>query len=83
MKRINSINLQLSSAGRLVNKFSDVFEGLGCISRVVHHIKLDPNATPVVHPPRRILVAMREKVRIELCRLEREGVISKVQEPTT
>ena len=31
-----------------------------------HKIHIDPNVTPVVHPPRRIPISMRDKVRNEL-----------------
>jgi len=34
----------------LLDKYSDVFEGLGCITDVVYHIKIDPSCQTVVHP---------------------------------
>ena len=35
----------------LESEYADVFEGLGEIKGVQHKIQIDPNATPVVHPP--------------------------------
>ena len=35
----------------LGSEYADVFEGLGEIKGVQHKIQIDPNATPVVHPP--------------------------------
>ena len=42
-----------------------MFESLGEIKGVQHKIQIDPmaNATPVVHPPRRGPVALREPLR--------------------
>jgi len=37
---------------------------------------------PVVHPPRRVPFALREKLRSELDRMEQSDVITKVSTPT-
>lgn len=44
--------------------YSDVFEGLGCLPGK-HNIKVDPNVHPVVNPPKRIPLAIRDKVKSE------------------
>ena len=66
----------------LESEYADVFEGLGEIKGVQHKIQIDPNATPVVHPPRRVPVALREPLKEELQRMEKLGVIKKCTEPT-
>ena len=66
----------------LESENADVFEGLGEIKGVQHKIQIDPNATPVVHPPRRVPVALREPLKEELQRMEKLGVIKKCTEPT-
>ena len=66
----------------LESEYADVFEGLGEISGVQRKIKIDPNATPVIQPPRRVPVALREPVKEELQRMETLGVIIKAAEPT-
>ena len=50
----------------LESEYAVVFEGLGEIRGVQHKIKIDPNATPVIHPPRRVPVALREPLKDEL-----------------
>ncbi|XP_053395631.1 uncharacterized protein LOC128555874 [Mercenaria mercenaria] len=45
-------------------------------------IYLKHDAKPVVHPPRRIPVALRDKCKKELDKMEKLGVITKVSEPT-
>ena len=45
-------------------------------------IHLDPSVTPVVNPPRRIPVALRDKVKQELDRMLQNDIIAKVTEPT-
>ena len=59
----------------------DVFDGLGCLEGV-HHIHVKGDAEPVIHPPRKVPVALREKVKAEIDRMEQLGVIVKQNEPT-
>ena len=63
-------------------KYADTFTGLGCISNVTHRIKIDPACKPVVHPPCKIPVTIRSKVKEELQRMERLNVIERIHEPT-
>ena len=64
-----------------MEEFKDVFSGLGMFEGE-YHIHVDPNYQPVVHPPRRIPVAIKNKVKSELDRMEKLNVIAKVTEPT-
>lgn len=66
----------------LESENADVFEGLGEITGVQHKIQIDPNATPIVHPPRQVPVALHEPLKEELQRMEKLGVIKKCTEPT-
>ena len=77
IKRIYSLEEESLEA-----EYADVFEGLGEINGVQHEIQIDPNATPVVHPPRRVPVAFREPLKEELNRMENLGVIKECTEPT-
>ena len=47
-----------------------------------YHIVLSENAQPVIHAPRRCPVHLREELKEELESMEKEGVITKVAEPT-
>ena len=61
--------------------YPTLFKGLG-IMEPEHHIKLNVNITPVVHPPRKIPVGLRDQLKKELDSMEETGVIRKVDEPT-
>ncbi len=65
----------------VLEEFADVFKGIGLFPGECT-IHLDPHATPVVHPPRRIPLALRSRLKEELESMERQGVIVKVTEPT-
>ena len=43
---------------------------------------MEENAEPVVHPPRKVPIALKEKLKQELQRLQDLGIIKKVTEPT-
>lgn len=64
----------------IVRHYKDVFEGLGHIgdSKIV----LKPDAKPVQHTPRRVPIAIKDKVKDKLDELENKGIIAKVTEPT-
>ena len=67
IQRIEAIDTQIPES---LSKYSDVFEGLGCITDVIYHIELNPGSKPVVHPPRRVPVTLRPKVLEELKHME-------------
>ena len=62
-------------------KYADCFEGLGRISKP-YHIKIDKDAEPVIHPPRKIPTALIDRVKDELDDMESKRVIKKVKETT-
>ena len=74
------IKLILSVNGIPVG-YEDLFQGLGSFPGV-HKIHLKPDATPIIHPPRKIPAALREKLARELQRMEELGVITKVSKPS-
>ena len=66
----------------ITSAYPKVFNGLG-ILQGDFHIHLKPDATPfALHTPRNVPLPMRPKVKAELERMERLGVISKMDEPT-
>ena len=72
----------LSSKTVVVSKFPHLFTGLGCM-KGAYHIDLRPDATPfALTVPRRVAIPLMEKVKTELQRMEKMGVISRVSEPT-
>ena len=64
-----------------ISEFESCFGELGTLPKV-HKIVVDPSIPPVVHPPRRVPIAIQLKLKEELDRMESLGVISKVTEPT-
>uniref|UniRef100_A0A3P9LFC2 ribonuclease H n=1 Tax=Oryzias latipes TaxID=8090 RepID=A0A3P9LFC2_ORYLA len=65
----------------ILKDYNDLFDGLGCLPGQ-HHIQIDPSVSPVVHAPRRIPVALRDRVVKELQRMENMGVIIRQTEAT-
>lgn len=78
VKRVRSV---VATQG-LLEKYSDVFEGLGTIKGVVYDMKMKPDAKPVVNPPRRVPYALRNRLKESLDNLVKDDVIETVTEPT-
>ena len=65
----------------LLEEFKDVFEGLGDLPGE-YHIATDDTVRPVVHPPCRVPVALREQIKSKLDEMVDSDVIAPVNEPT-
>ena len=70
------------TAQQLTNEFEDVFDGVGKLAGK-YKIELDDTVPPVVHPPRRIPLAMKEKLKEELDKMVEEEIIAPVDTPTS
>ena len=81
LTRVNAVKQQDTDDIMSDPEYASLFSGLGCLPGT-HQIKVDASATPVVHPPRRVPVALREKVKAELDRMEELNVVVKQTEPT-
>ena len=64
----------------LMKTYADVFTGIGEYERQ-YHIRLQPNASPVIQPVRTFSYAKEEKLRETLERLERKRIIASVDKP--
>ena len=64
----------------MLTESKDVFEGLGSFPGE-HKIQLQPEVNPLIHPPRKVPIALRDKLEKELERMESLEVIAKVTEP--
>ena len=80
LKKIDSLTARLSSKEAILCDYKDVFEGLGCMPQE-YHIETQQDATPVVHPPRKVPFSLHGKLKETLDRLEKSGVISRVDQP--
>ena len=66
----------------ILSEYADLFEGLGLLEGDVH-LEVDPSVPPVQMPLRRLPIGVRDKVAVELRRLEENGIIAPVTEPTS
>ena len=69
------------SKNDIMQKYKDVFDGIGEMEGVLH-LETDPAVKPVISPPRRVAVALKEPFKKKLQHLTSQGMISKVEEPT-
>ena len=65
----------------VLSEFTDVFSGIGCLDGN-YSIRVDESFSPVVHPPRKVPVPLREALKTELDSLVKGGILAKVTEPT-
>lgn len=63
------------------SQYPDLFTGLGCLPGI-HKIHVDKSVNPVVHPPRKVPVALKGRIKQELERMEKLDVIVRQKEPT-
>ena len=69
------------TSAKLIKQYDDVFKGLGCLGDE-YHIDIDKSIPLIEHVPRRVPVAMKEPLKHMLTELTKQGIITKVEEPT-
>ena len=72
---------QLTKPINLKDGYAELCEGLGYFPGE-YSIQLQPDGTPVVHPPRKVPISLKDSITVELDRMEAEGVVVKISEPT-
>ena len=80
-QRLGLIERLCSAGVDITEEYADSFKGLGRLPGE-YKIKIDPSVPPVVHAPRKVPVALHDRVKEELQRMENDGVIKKQEEPT-
>ena len=70
-----------SEIEQLVNEYSNIVDRIGQFTGEYFFI-LHLDAEPVVHPHRRVPIALRDKVQQELDRMVEVKIIAKVTKPT-
>ena len=80
MQRVSQISI--NNKLDVLKMYETVFEGLGKFPGEEYHIKLNPNAVPVIHPPRRVPQALQSRLKEILDRLEADKIISKANKLT-
>lgn len=82
IKRIEAIQKEeLTTTKELISEYKDVFTGLGCLKQK-YHIEVDENVSPVHNQARKIPLALQERVKQELKRMEELKVIKKQNDHT-
>ena len=76
-----STNTQGLSEHDIVNGYSDVFKSKGKLECQLH-LELDESVQPVQLPPRRVPIAVKDKLQAELEILSNMEIIAKVDDPT-
>ena len=62
----------------LIKQYPKCFNGVGKFQGE-YHITLDPTVPPVIHPPQRTSITLREDIKIEL-HMVKNDIIVKVEE---
>ena len=84
---VNSVNVKCQpkrgvlTEEQILKDYRDVFEGLGCMEGLCH-LEVDQTVRPVIHPPRKVPVALRDRLKEELDKLVGEEILTPVTEPT-
>ncbi|CAE1292604.1 unnamed protein product [Acanthosepion pharaonis] len=71
----------INSVADLMRLYPDRFDRIGEFRRT-HKLAVNPNVPCHIDPPRRTPIAMREKIKAELDKMESQGVIRRIEEPT-
>ena len=66
----------------ILSEFTDIFTGVGCLEGN-YSIQVDDGFHPVVHPPRKVPVPLRDTLKSELDNMVKNGILAKVTEPTS
>ena len=69
MNLVQRIDTVTNKNTTLFEQYYDVFKGLGCVTDVRYHIRINPTKTPVIHPPRRMPITLRPKIQEDLARI--------------
>ena len=78
---INSVSSEKSTQS-IVNKYGEIFNGVGKLKEFEMEIHIDPGVKPVAQPPRRIPFQIRSKVDDKIRELEHLDIIERVDGPT-
>jgi hypothetical protein len=73
--------MSVNACSNIFQEYADVFEGIGCLEGS-YHIEIDPSAKPIIHPPRRVPVTLKDSLKKELDRMVKEEIVAPVNDPT-
>ena len=67
---------------QICKRYKDVFKGYGKIKDYKYNIELKENSKGKVEPCRHVAFKLMSKLKLELRRMQRAGIITKVDQPT-
>ena len=79
---VNAEHIMAIETPEVINEFDDVFIGEGKLPGKLH-LELTEKVKPVQQPVRKVPIALKQRLKAELERLEKLKIIAPVQEPTT
>ena len=65
----------ITASSDIFQEYSDVLKEIGCLEGS-HHIGIHPTVRPVLHPPRRVPVTLKDPVKKELERMDKERIVN-------
>ncbi len=69
----------IQSKDDLIEQYPNCFNGIGKFEGE-YHITTDPLVPPVIHPPRRIPISLKDDTKKELDEMVSDGIIIKIKE---
>eukprot|EP00795_Rhopilema_esculentum_P002482 gene2482-18144_t len=75
---LNTLSRNDTQIDAILNKYPEVFDGLGKLKDDTVTLSIDHSQTPKIQPQRRIPYHMRQKVKEALKKLEKEDIIERV-----
>ena len=76
-----SSNAVCLTEAEVLSEYADLFDGIGLLDGDVH-LEIDNTVAPIQMPLRRLPIGVRDKVAAELQRMEANGIIESVTEPS-
>ena len=83
VKVANTVQSEETITSNLLKEYADLFRGIGKMKGVKVDLHVDPAITPVAQAHRRIPFSVRPKLEAELEKLEADGIIERVEKPTS
>uniref|UniRef100_A0A0L8FTP4 Peptidase A2 domain-containing protein n=1 Tax=Octopus bimaculoides TaxID=37653 RepID=A0A0L8FTP4_OCTBM len=67
----------ITNKEELISMYPECFDDtVRCFEKCRYHITVDPNAKPIVHPPRRVPLELKEKLKAELDRMKKKDLLA-------
>ncbi|CAF4891520.1 unnamed protein product [Pieris macdunnoughi] len=82
VKRVHNVQFHESVNVSQLVEYKDLFSGIGCLKDYECHLSMKPDAVPSIDACRRIPFSLLEQLKEELAMLEKDQIITKVEEPT-